>query len=79
MNGAKRESGTRPEGFIGGANPKGLYHSGNKLRCRNTICDGIVMWYIVSGAKVLAGLSSRLVTGITLRRSSSCQSANLFL
>jgi len=37
-----------------GAESKGLYHSGNKLGCNNTICDGIVMWVFASGAKVFA-------------------------
>jgi hypothetical protein len=31
---------------------RGLYHSGNILRFNNTICDGIVMWLIFSGAKL---------------------------
>jgi hypothetical protein len=79
MNGAEHESGARAEGFVRAPNPKSLYHSGNNLRCNNTICDGIVMWYVISGAKLSPGPSSRLVTGITLRRSRSCQSANLFL
>jgi hypothetical protein len=54
MNGAEHESGARAEGFVRAPNPKSLYHSGNNLRCNNTICDGIVMWYVISGAKVLA-------------------------
>jgi hypothetical protein len=80
MNGAGLESGARPSGFIGVPNPEGLYHSGNILRLLNTICDGIVMRWIVSGAKARTpDFPTGLVSWITLRGSCSCQLGNLIL
>jgi hypothetical protein len=51
MNGAGLESGERTLSFNEVPNPGGLYHSGNILGCFDTICDGILMLPVGSGAK----------------------------